>query len=208
MPYSRKRRGSYRPYKKRKVTLRRVVKQVKTLKKYAKADVRYVDNTYTLAGQTTTATLTLINGVAQGDDSNNREGNATFNKMVTLKGRVIPNSSTVQQNVRIILLYDKQSNGAAPTAADLLEVPTNVDTMRFWNSRARYRFLWDKTFSVGPHGKNFKIVKKVRAYTKYGTATTGVIANIVKGSIYVVTLSDAAASTPSVGWVSRVSFMP
>lgn len=209
MAYSRKRKGFGRPYKKRKVTLRKVVKQVKTLKKYAKAEVRYVDNTFALAGVSTTATLTFINGVAQGDDSNNREGNATFNKMVTIKGRVNPNTSTTLQHVRLIVLYDKQSNGAAPAIADILEQSTNVDSMRFWNSRARYRFLVDKTFSVGPQGgKNFKFVKKVRQYTKYGTATTGAISNVVKGSIYVVQLSDAAASTPTIGWVSRVSFMP
>lgn len=200
--------------KKRKI-LKKVARETSELLKYAEAEVRHLDTPYTTTAQSTTAAVTLINGgISQGDGSASREGDEVFMKWFHFNGRLYMNSaaaSTDAATMRIIIVYDKQTNGAAPSAGDILETVGDPNSMRFWESKDRYMTIFDRRYGIEFNGKNavqIKFSKKLDLPIKFGTASTGVIANIVKGSIYMVSLSDQASSGPTLHGDFRITYMP
>lgn len=186
---------------------------MKTLKKYAKAELRFVDTLVAPFTQNNTATLTLLNGVAQGDDANSREGSMVWNKTFSMIYSVTPNGAYVSNGgaqTRLMVVYDRQTNGAAFSMSDLLTATNDPIALRFWYSRSRYKVLYDKvldTYFNGPLPVH-RVVKKINLPTKYGTATTGTVSNMSKGSLYLVTVSNVASNGPTVHAHCRVSFMP
>jgi len=158
----------------------------------------------------TTGTVTLLNGIAQGDDINQRKGRRITNKAVHIQGIVEPvDASTNSTLARVIVVYDRQPNGAALTVADVL---TSVNSHSFnkLDNRNRFLVLADKKFFIGafdntatqtyagsPFGHKVEIHKRISLPTTHmGTGDT--IASIATGSIYMVTVGDQA---PNAGGV-------
>ncbi len=106
--------------------------------------------------------------------------------------------------VRMMLIQDTQTNGAAFTSADLLEADT-FDSYRNLANSSRFRVLWTRTYALrsygaGPSGAaivwsedvvKFKFSKSVNIAIEYdNSATTGALTTIRSNSIWMVYLSQ------------------
>ena len=86
-------------------------------------EIKYVDNAATddnfnLVGGTP---WILRNGIVQGAGNNQRIGNKVSLKALRMKGQIINLATAVQTYGRLLVIYDKQPNGALPTYAAVMQ---------------------------------------------------------------------------------------
>jgi len=152
----------------------------------------------------TTASIVLMNGVATGDDYTNRDGRKISMTSALLRLYFESSTTTTEPLVRLMLIYDKQANGAAPTAADIFDatIATNAVSPNNLNNRDRFVTLADEAF-IMKQGVNVagsfrahlcRYIKLPRLQTVFsGTGAT--VASIATGSIYLVQVSNVASVT-------------
>lgn len=141
------------------------------------SEAKWLDTQW-LAGSelpiTTTASYTLLNGMATGDGPNNRDGRRITMISVQLKGRIEPASSTiVAQTCRLLLVYDMQSQAGAPTGTALLT--SGGFGLRNLNDRNRFKVLRDIQVSLNPLSSNAgsgDSVFNIDEYLKLNLVTT------------------------------------
>jgi len=168
----------------------------------------------------TTGVLTLLNGVATGTDFTNRIGRKIRLKSIYIRGYCQPEDQTTGNNLaRMIVVYDMQSNGAAPTVTDILKSATSVAQLNLDN-RDRFKVLIDKQLAMGqfdsttagatnaaaPTIHQIKKYKKLNLEVLFnGTAAT--VGSIATGSIYMLTIGAVASGVGSTFTVSsRIRF--
>lgn len=168
---------------------------------------------------TTTATVTLLNGVATGTDFTDRIGRKIVMRSLYFRAFIRPTDNiTGDTFARIIIVYDMQSNGAAPAATDVLKSANPAAQVNL-NNRDRFKILFDKAIAVGKtdntatqaitNGHNMMAMKKYKRL-KHETlfnGTTAAIGSIATGSIYLLAFSDQAAGAGcELYWSSRIRF--
>jgi len=181
---------------------------------------KVIDVDATTTNVSTTPSLTLLNGVAVGTDFTDRIGRKVIMKSCFFRAFLYPVDDTTQNDIlRCIIVYDNQTNGAAPIITDIFKQSSPLSQLNL-NNRDRFKILYDKEFPIGKvdtttdaafsNGKNVYVFKK---YLKLnhevifgGTAAT--VASIQTGSIYLmfVTANTAAASA-NVLWTNRIRFV-
>ena len=159
---------------------------------------------------TTTGSVTLINGVATGTDFTDRIGRKTQMKSVNLIGVVQPEDGDVANNLaRVMLVYDCQSNGAAPVITDILVTASGVSQLNL-NNRDRFQVLFDShnamagqnsgtatlTYSGAPSIALVKKYVKLNHEVLFAGTTNG-IASIQTGGLFLVTCGSQATGSGS-----------
>lgn len=171
----------------------------------------------------TTGAVTLLNGIAQGDDVTTRDGRVVFNASVRIIGKFTGQDGIVSDTLcRVMLVWDQNNNSAAavPAITDILTASTSVSHLNL-NNRARFIILRDHMVSYGAHdittatstfssspntGELDWYVRLGKSKTIY-SGTTGVIGSIASGALYLVTIGDQAAGAGySFNATSRVRF--
>lgn len=147
--------------------------------------------------------LTLLNGCAQGTDYTQRIGRKTVNRSVYLRATIFPTEGTAPLGdiVRILVILDKEPNGAAPVVADVLtsaapEAPMNL------NNRDRFVTISDQiveceagNWSAGnlttgaPKTHYVSFFKPIKCETIWG-GTGATIASIQSNAIYMLLVSS------------------
>lgn len=153
-------------------------------------------------GVATFSTPLLLNGIATGDDGTTRDGRKILTKSILVRWQLINDADeTAGGNVvRIVLVYDKQANNAAPAVTDIF-TENNVLSTNNLNNADRFVILKDKLigpgggFSVGPKMGVFSV--KTQMETLYGL-NTDVIGAINSGSIWMLAAFDGT-TTEAVG---------
>jgi len=155
----------------------------------------------------TTGSVTLLNGVATGTDFTDRIGRKIIMRSLYIQGYVAAIDNTVSPNIsRLIVVYDNQSNGAAPAVLDVLKQASSISQINL-NNRDRFKILVNKTFPIAvidntatqalagsPTIHKVKIFKKLRHEALFN-GTTAAIGSIATGSIYMITIGNTAANT-------------
>lgn len=158
---------------------------------------------------TTTPTTTLqyqnIVGIEQGNESGQREGLRI--NILSLQVIVRLTTASTKYNsytARLMVIMDKETNGAVPTANTLLETDTVIDFPAH-EYRHRYNVLLDKKVVMNATSgttttslQNQRIIKYYKKFKKpitifYGGTGTS-IANISKNALHYVFLTDANTS--------------
>jgi len=179
------------------------------------------------AGQTATSCTTVasifcINAVSTGSSAFNRIGRKIHMKSLYLQGYFSPTgvaAASVSQFARIMIVYDKQANGAAPAIADVLRdqinntgADANVSVFSSGlnlNNRERFDVILDKRFTLpgltaafGSNGNggtaNFM---NINEYRKLGMrdvqfrsdSVPSTIADIASGALIMITFGDLTA---------------
>jgi len=162
---------------------------------------------------TTTGTLTLLSGIAQGTDVGQRVGNSIFVTDVRVSGRVVINAAVTSfSTARLVLLRDNENSGAAPVLSDILEATGSTVVTRsprnFLN-RKRFTFLYDELFVLAPNspsalpiGFDMKINREVRYR---GTGNT--VAAAAEGTLYLMCVSDETSSPPNLTTYIQYQFI-
>lgn len=183
----------------------------------------------------TTLGLQLLNGTVPGDDVVNRTGRHI--SMQSLKFRYDYQVALDANNVspdycRMLIVYDKQSNGVAPTWANVVStvtaaaaVTTSSRSPKSEINRDRFVILRDIGWHspiVGASGASridpaampmsgTMYIKLNGLPVAYNAGTAGTVADIVSGGLFVMTQGLTAAGATaawSVNYVARLYFKP
>jgi len=148
----------------------------------------------------TTGAVSLLNGIQQGTTPSTRIGSVVMMTKLQLRmtAAVVPTTG-VDQQVRILIVYDRQTNGAALTGALVL---TNFDTTAFQllENRDRFIVLYDQTVNLNASaesGSDKYITRELSLHLPAvfiaGAGTADTIADIKTGSLYFMTVGTEAA---------------
>lgn len=159
-------------------------------------------------------TITLLNGIAQGDDYTNRDGRQATMKSVHVRGEVHCAAVSVSYALaRLLLIWDNAPNGAAPTIANIMAADSSV-AMPLIDNANRFTVLRDQQWPIGGAATTVSvngqfvidIYVKLDELTQYsGTGAT--VASIQNGAIWMVLLNQTATATSaSFTLTSRVRF--
>lgn len=147
----------------------------------------------------TTGSVELLNGLSQGSDNDNRLGRKIFMKYVEGIWKASSTlGSGVAQSCRILIVYDRQSNGAAPAITDVLTT-NNSCALKDYDARDRFLILLDEFFDLPNFtGTEFKMqtgrfYRKIGMPTIFNSGNAGTVADIASGSLYLLTIGDVAA---------------
>lgn len=182
-------------------------------------ELKYVDTAAATYVADTTGTVTMLNGIAVGDDNTTRDGRQVTIKSVQLHGSIYPtDNTTTASKCRVALVWDNAPNGALATVANIFGAAQGVAFPLIDNAN-RFTVLVDRTFTIGlidntatnavSHGncaQDVEIYRKMNNITQYnGTGAT--IASIQNGALLLVTMgSNAAATSATLLAGTRVRF--
>ncbi|MEO5351396.1 MAG: hypothetical protein H7836_17405, partial [Magnetococcus sp. YQC-3] len=157
----------------------------------------------------TTASVTCLTSMAQGDTNVTRNGNSIALKSLQIHGYWQGDTGVPSEQVRIMIVRDNDNlGGTAPVITDVLE-GSGVLQLRNKNTPKRFTMLYDKIFvgSTDSPVKKFDYFKKFRMMKdKNGNPTKsvkclfdGTTANdYTRGHIFLIAVGNTAtASTTS-----------
>jgi len=182
----------------------------------AKGEFKAIDHSNT-SDCNTTGTLALLNGIARGDDINERTGREVTLRSIELHVRCLATATTgLDQTHRVMLVYDRQTNAAALTFAQVL---TATDTVapRNLENRKRFKILMDRrvnlagNLAAAPQGGSecsFDFYRRLRHPMTFNSGDAGTVADITTGSIYILFVGTVApgAGAGSVNYYSRCRY--
>lgn len=163
-----------------------------------------------------TATLTLLNGIAPGTGAQERIGMKITVRSIQMSLRFTTTPATgVDQYCRVFLVMDRQCNGAVIGAPTDILAAGNVSGLRNLANRKRFKIMWDKLVPMGgnlnaagtpstlPNMRIVKMYMKLRRplVIEYNTGIAGTVADISTNSLYLVTLGTEAAGNTDVNMV-------
>lgn len=179
----------------------------------APGEFKSVDTTVNISADTTGG-VQLLNGLARGDDIGSRVGREVVLKSIELRatGRVTDTTGT-DQTQRILVVYDRQANAAAPAIADVLAA-ANVLYPRNLENRRRFKILFDRSYTLNASGeagsqKHMKWYRRLDHPVVFNSGNAGTVADITSGSLYAMVLGNNAPGVTA-GTVSgrvRVRFL-
>ncbi len=172
-------------------------------------------------------TALALSAIAQGDGESNRDGRKANLLSVHIKGflRIISQEAVGNPVfggiIRLILVMDKQTNGAQLNAEDVVTVTTqDINAWRNLQNSQRFRILKDQrfdmsvtnmsTFQVNDFSTSqqevpfeFHVVFKKPIVVNH-TGTTAVVASIADNSLHLIGISTLGIH--QISYVSRVRF--
>lgn len=170
-------------------------------------------NTQNLAfGSAAFGVLIPINIVAQGASAETRVGRKIVNTSLDFNWTVsLGTTSTGGGNVRILVVYDKQTNAALPVVADVLAAGNFLAPMNLANSE---RFVVIASIITEPvsANNNFavsgKFYRKMLLETVFNDTNAGNIGDIQTGGIYFLVAQDGFIGTANglFSYYTRIRF--
>ncbi len=119
------------------------------------ADVDVVDDSVTNAWALVAAAHTTLSGVTEGNGQSERIGRKYSIHSIHLKGQVWINhvesmaGPPGDRQVRLVLVWDKQTNGAAFTPSSVMLAPDEeINGFRNLENTKRFRVLWDEVIDL------------------------------------------------------------
>jgi len=166
-------------------------------------------------------TVYCLNHMVQGNDVNQRDGRQITMKSIDLRCFV----SVSVGYTRLLLVYDKQTNGVAPDLDDVInQIGAAGDgylkghiAPRQLNNRERFTILWDKliasvTGEIVQNSKddptNFPSYYKACSLSTTFGGNAGDVTDILTGGLFLLAFSnlDAGSNPPALMFNSRVRF--
>ncbi len=162
------------------------------------------------AAMATTPTIVQLCNMSEGDTNQKRDGGEVRFVSCTLNylsQRHISADTTV---IRIMLVHDKQTNGAIFADTDLLYDATAVDNIVSplnLNNNHRFKVLYDRCHPVAAANRVVcrKKFFKLNILCRYD-ANAGDITDLTQGSIALVFMTDETTNTPVITYNVRLRF--
>lgn len=149
----------------------------------------------------TTGAVVLLNGLARGADIADRDGREVLMRSIQINGvNNVTSGTGLDQTHRVLLVYDRQANAAAPTGAMILDTTAANVTLcvRNLENRKRFTILMDKVFRLNANdepggGVAWRFYRRLRHPVTFNAGNAGTIADITTGSLYLISLGSLAA---------------
>lgn len=167
-------------------------------------ELKFVDLPLATYACSTTGSVTLLNGVAQGTDYNQRVGRQMLLKSVELRGYAYADAdgSSDLQYVRVMVVLDNATNGAAPIITDILTAQTSISMPNLAN-RGRFRILSDQRHAfegaitaagVGPKTMNCDLyLRWPKGIVVQNNGTAATVGSIQSGALWLVTIGSSGS---------------
>lgn len=176
-------------------------------------------NTAAIVAATTTSSLFLLNGVDDGALATQRVGRRITMTSLEIRWSGSFAATTAGSSpLRLVVIYDKQTNGLAPLATDVFQVDLISSMMNLGNSR-RFKVIIDELVenvsSAGPSGWNRKLWRDFTAKgtqpgleVSFNANSTANVDSIQTGSLYAFVWQNGNLITaaPTQALYSRVRF--
>ena len=126
----------------------------------------------------------------------------------TLKG----NASATRTAVRLMLVHDKQTNGAQATATQVLQDSTPIDAIiSAYNidNVSRFNILYDKVFMLDPSyipAITRVVHKKLNLKVRYD-ANAGDVTDLSQDSIFLIMVGDQVTNDPTISHQIRLRYL-
>lgn len=182
------------------------------------SELKFTDVTAATATAVAALTFTtpgasfLLNGLVPNSTATGRIGRRIMMKSIYIRlVWSLAATTTGGSPLRMIVVYDKQSNGAAPAVTDVLLTDSAISPNNISN-RDRFVVLCDKLVDPVAVGSQFQVAdvvyKKLNLPVQYNAGTAGTIADITSGAVYIMFAQFGGAFTaaPVVSWTSRIRY--
>jgi len=148
----------------------------------------------------TTARTLQITAVAEGFDRDNRVGRLI--KLCRWEIRASLSNALATDGVRMVLAYDRQSNGAGGQFSSFIQSSGNILSSYNFGGWDRYDVIWDALIPVVPNtDSQLQLIDECFDLqcrpTVFSGATAG-SADTVSGSLYLFVLGTIASASPNV----------
>lgn len=188
---------------------RDVMPIVNMAKKIFNTENKYLDTIFS-AAVSTTASLTILNAMAQGNTASTRIGDTIKFDFMQWNATVQINASAVLTSIRLFIVRDMQPNGAAFGYTSYAS--TNNDPLTLTNFKQEQRFYTyvDELFCITSNGAQmltFRGSKALGFHTNYGLSNNGDVTDISANTLYLVLISNEATNTPTVKLDFRLLFV-
>jgi len=165
-----------------------------------------------IGSQDWSPTITLLNGIAQGATETTRVGRKC--QLVKISANwtaLIPPAATGGCSLRFRIVYDKQTNGAAPTIAQVFAVNNYHSANNLANSDRFITLVDEITPPLSIQGDtqvSGKFSRRLGLETMF-SAAPGVVASITSGSMYLFVSQSGGAlnSSPNLNLYVRTRFI-
>lgn len=181
----------------------------------ARPEMKYTDVAQATYAADTTGTVTYLNRIDSniGGIDQGREGSRVILCGTQLRGAVVAGTTGTASKATIVLVYDRQPQGANPAITDIYE-SVSSNSFQLTSTRDRFSILgrWDYTLignsttpTVGKEAFTIDLKTVYRKLSTYAdTASTGPIANIRTGGLFLLTFGDTAAGTAAPNFTLQV----
>lgn len=152
--------GFKKKFKKNKSLTKQVESVAKTVKDLQnKEELKYLDTYINAQSPSSTGLLTLLNGMTTGSTPGTRQANEISCTSIQFRAvyRIDDLYVTTGPVYRHLIVWDSQSNGAAPTLGDVLDqsVITNATLAPYKREyQKRFKILYDKAGSMNSSHAN------------------------------------------------------
>lgn len=198
------------------------------------SESKFVDVKKTSIAFNGTGSIVLLNGIQLGSAFYNRIGRKVLMKNITLNFDVnLTGTDNVDfDNLRLILLYDARSNGAAPSIADILLATSNDGTTETTSismikilNRERFILVRDMHCVGSPvlnvstatqartltprHDVPSKVFARLNLETEFQTSSNpAVIGDILSGALFLIAFGSYTAGSEaySAQFTSRIKY--
>jgi len=178
------------------------------IRKLINIETKYFD---VIANSTSTqaGNLNCLSLLAQGLDQTDRVGDSIKLQRIAFRG-VVYAGATVPVTCRIIVCRDLENQGALVAGSDLLAsagVNSGVSPYNWINIQKRFSILFDETVSMDVSNQTAVVGFDAMhgGHVRF-RGTTVALASQAEGSLWCGVFTDAAATTPTVRWVSRITY--
>ncbi len=179
-------------------------RQASINRQVAGVESKYLDTAIS-TDATTTAVVVALSTMASGTTNITRDGNKVAWKSINLRLRYNLEAITVNSSVRMILVYDKQSNAAALTSTQLVDSIT-MESQKNISFLGRFIVLMDKVITLNQTASNaggiqrgfFKKYIKIPLNAQLANYQTGASAIPQMGALSLLYFGTEAAGASDV----------
>jgi hypothetical protein len=152
-------------------------------------EMKFYDTTVSDTDVDTNATITCLNCMQEGSSVSTRVGRQITMRSVEAQLMVYQNGAATGGVLAIAIVYDRQTNAAAPSWTDIWTADTHSNMMRNHDNKRRFKVLHRDRIalpSVGADVTNVTIefYRKLRHPTEYNGTNGGTVADITTGGLF------------------------
>ncbi len=182
------------------------------VKKLLNVEYKFHDKQITATAIPSAPSIIQMTNIAQGDTASTRDGASIKWTKLSVRATVKIHASAVSTQVRLILVLDRQTNGAIYAASDFLQDTTindNIISMYNLDNKFRFRALKDVVIDLEDNGTQSRQINwTIPMSTKCRfSGTAGDITDLSSYSLSLINISSEATNTPTLTFVSRLRYI-